>query len=822
MNNIFSGRTCFPFQLLIGVLLALSSCDSFNVNKTKPSTNLEIGDETVVATQTIPSSGGIVTVDSPGSEIDGLEIMVPPQSYSTSKTFTISTTPITSHKLGEYFNPLTALIQIENGGDYSDSIMEITIPIILPDGDIPLGFYYDEITGKLEAIPVKEYTSTSITLFTRHFMPASEISPTDLKAGGIKIDPTANLVISSISESVLKGKTIISSGFTVGKDDWEFTNFGSYISSGGHCAGQTLAAMWYYFEKKLKGEGDLFGKFSTLASLWQDNAIGYRFCSVIQEDYQVDGEVFTFFDKYIDKNQELDKLKYYMIAGAMLVTGEPQGIAIFLQTGTNAKGKPIWDGHAVICYQVAINEGKLYISDPNKPGIEQFIEFKNNKFEPYIAKLNGNAASNPYPFVTWYAKTAYIDWPQIGKRYTELLDSTIGNKAPNIFPPYTIWVKGKVDTQLKDGFSSNSDTLRCMVECPTAEQNFLVNGKKLIPFDMYDIDGIKIDNWVTKIFGAYVILKPGLNKIGFYIYATKNGVTYTNGNLIDLFIDFKWFNITYSKLFIDPNPILGKPDEEIKITAKSGGTAPKNAKYVWNFGDNTKEVTVKNDSIVKHKFQKEDDYTVTVDLYDNSTNKLVGQATAEANILTTEMTLPSKIKFEVQVSGDVSFVNLKDNSEYTSRQDIGIGNVITDLKLDGNFIIGYADTIEYWPNYGFNIHKKDLIKIGINKSDITSLEVFDTTTYIYENSTATSITYCKTKNNPFEGAWVDKFDSYNFEEIWGHNFIVSPYTVSSDILNNVIVKYNYQKTTTGNYPSTETLVTTTPTAKSIDIVLFEW
>jgi hypothetical protein len=633
MKNLFSGRTRFPFKWLVVLTLTLSSCSSFNVEKVKPSTNLEIGNETVVASQSVSTSGGTVMVDSPGSEIDGLAISVPKNSYSDSRTFKISTAPIINNTLGQYFNPITPLIQIENGGGYANSIMEITIPINISAGEVPLGFYYDEITGTLEAIPIKEFTSTSITLLTRHFMPASDLSPADetLKSGGIKVDPTANLVISSITESILKGKAIISSGFQVGKDDWEFPNYGSYIADGGHCAGQNMCAMWYYFEKKLKGEGNLFEKFSTVPSLWQDNAIGYRLCSVIHNDLAWEGTFIDFFDKYIDTNQERDKLKLYMIAGAMLTTGEPQGIGIYRKTGTNTDGSPKYGGHDLICYQVAINEGKLYISDPNKPGVEQFIEFKNNKFEPYIAKLNGHAASNPYPFVTWYAKTAYIEWDKIGKRYAELLDSTIGNKAPNTFPACTIWVKGKADLELKNGFSTNSDTLRCMVECPTASYVFNVNGKKYIRFSVYKDDGTQIDHWEDNGKG-YTILKPGLNKIGVYVFARKQGVVDNNGNLCDLFINFKWFNVYYSKLEIVPNSISGAPNDEMTFTASTGGTAPKNAKYVWNFGDGTSEVSVKNDSTITHTFSKEGNFDVSVKLYDNSTNKLIGEATAKANI----------------------------------------------------------------------------------------------------------------------------------------------------------------------------------------------
>lgn len=640
MKKIFSGKTQFSFYWILVIMIAFSSCNSFDGEKIKPSTNLQIGDEIELASKSIPISGGTVTVTTPENVIDGLEVIVPANSYPGSKTFTISTAEIKNHKLGQYFNPLTPLIQIGNGGGYASTIMEITIPITVPEGHIPLGFYYDEITGKLEAIPIESYTNKSITLLTSHFMSASELSPSNnLKAAGIKIDASSNIVISSIAESVLKAKPIISSGFKVGIDDWEFTNYGSYLVTGGHCTGQNIGAMWYYFEKKLKGESGLFNKFSTVQSLWQDNAIGYRFCSVIHKDLVWKGTFIDLFDKYIDKKQSMDKFKLYAIAGAMLTTGEPQGIGIYRQIGTYTDGTPQYEGHDLICHQVSINDGKLYISDPNEPGNEQFITFKNDKFEPYLAKLNGNAISNPYPFVTWYAKTAYIDWPQIGKRYEELLDSTIGNVAPNIFPPYTIWVKGKVDQELKDGFSMDSDTFRCIVECPTAEQFSLRNEKKLITFDMYDKDGNQIDNWEKNKFGAYVILKPGINKIGFCINSTRNGVVDKDNEQINLFIDFKWFNVYYSKLSIEPNPIVGEPKEEIKITALSKGSAPKKAKYVWNFGDGTKEVSIKNDSIVKHTFPSAGDFDVTLDLYDSSNDKLIGHATTKAKIGKAEFSL---------------------------------------------------------------------------------------------------------------------------------------------------------------------------------------
>ncbi len=453
-----------------------------------------------------------------------------------------------------------------------------------------------------------------------------------MKSSKVETNTGAKIIVSSISESILNSMPLISSGFKPGIDDWEFVNNGSYIAPRGHCAGQDMAAMWYYFEKK-ETEGGLYNKYSAVPAIQADNAIGYRFCSVLQKDIDPNntGAVNSLFWGNIDRNQDLDQLKIFSIAGAMLVTGEPQGISIYRQSGTDADGYPTYNGHDLICYQMGMVDGVMYISDPNTPGNGQKIEFKGGRFEPYSAKLNGNATSEEYKYITWYAKTAWIDWGQLGNRFKELTDSTIGNQAPDNFPAYTIWVKGKTDTKLTNGFTISSDTLRCYVECPKAELAYPENGKRLTRFSMHDENGYKID--VGEINRKYyVLLKPGLNKIGFFITARKEGVLDLAGNICDLYVDYKWFNVYFSKLKISPNPITGDPDKDIKITAMSDGTAPKSAKYVWSFGDGTKEVTVKNDSIVKHKFPKDGTYTVLVKLYDNSTDKIVGTAAARATI----------------------------------------------------------------------------------------------------------------------------------------------------------------------------------------------
>jgi hypothetical protein len=607
------------------------------------SNNITTGSFTDLYTGTVGLDGATVKISKPNTPVDGMEIVIPTNSFSTTQSLSVSYAEIKNHQFGTNFHPISPIISISCEGGYSNDLMRVTIPVKIPQGNIPLGFYYDEATGRLEGIPFESITATSITLLTRHFLPGS-----NLKSGEFNFKSTlpqgAKMIISSISESLLNGQQIISSGFKPGRDDWEFVNYGSYLNTGGHCSGQNIAAMWYYYEKKT-ALGSLFNKFSDNSNLWQDNAKGYRFCSVIHKDLIWNGMIATISEKYIDKNQLLDKLKLLTIAGTMLVTGEPQGIGIYRLFGLDQHGLPTYEGHDLICYQVSVSDGKLYISDPNLPDIEQYINFKDNKFDPYIAKKNGNATSHPYNFVNYYAKSAYIEWNKIGKRFEELVNNTIGTVAPNIFPAYTIWNKSGAGSELQDGTTVTKDTLHTIIISPTIGLHYLVSGQKLTGCYVYNQNGARIDRQegvsdakTSLKSGLYVILKPGINKLGYYIVGWDSKALDNNGKYLDNFIDFKWMTINYLYLKISADQTKGETNKEVKFIARTNGTAPKSAKYVWNFGDGTSSYTKITDSTAVHTFVNEGTFNIKVELFDNSTNSKTTETSINYEVI--EVTVP--------------------------------------------------------------------------------------------------------------------------------------------------------------------------------------
>ncbi|MBN1857236.1 MAG: hypothetical protein JW846_09845 [Dehalococcoidia bacterium] len=473
----------------------------------RPTGTLETGSEIPLVSETLGPSGGAVTVNKTGDPLDGLEIKVPSGAYSTPKQFDVSSKPVEGHDFGEYFTPATPLIGIENGGDYSEEFMTVTIPVEVPPDHFAMAFYYDESAGTLEGIPSTGMDNHSITIVTRHF---------------------CDIIVSIIKGSVLDDlmKSDIDSHFRPGIDDWQFVNNGSYIAKNGHCAGQCLSALWYFCEQPdgkdltLNGRYDKNGVKPATPDLWQDDSYGYRLSSAVQGDL---ADVWLKFENQFFKGLAGadDELAFKAFAYAIQLTGEPQVIYVYSSAG---------GGHAMVVYRV--HKDNLYISDPNYPGnTERRIRYSNGQLEPYESGANraeidaGNSTS--FDQIGYVAKSASVGWPTIAARWSEFKAGTIGDDR---FPQYQIDVVIDENNKepLVDGYESEYDKIEIEV-----------NAAFPVVWDIYR-NGAKIkrdDNWKYQ-------LEDGNNLIGVAIYGDVNNNP--EGRKWK-YVDFQYFNVQYGE-----------------------------------------------------------------------------------------------------------------------------------------------------------------------------------------------------------------------------------------------------------------------------------
>jgi len=172
--------------------------------------DINTGAKIEAVTQSVDSSGGYIAVSKAGDPLDGFVINLPANSYPDSSNFKVSYAPITDHTFGSDITPISPMIYVDNGGDFSSQLMYVRVPVTVPDGSFAMGFIYDATTKQLEGMPLVAVDADSVTVGTSHF---------------------TDFFISMISKALLKDD--IDSGFRPGIDDWQFTNYGSYITPGG-------------------------------------------------------------------------------------------------------------------------------------------------------------------------------------------------------------------------------------------------------------------------------------------------------------------------------------------------------------------------------------------------------------------------------------------------------------------------------------------------------------------------------------------------------------------------------------------------------------
>jgi hypothetical protein len=584
---MFRKICCGAFSTLLCLVLLLGSysCgDGISVTTDSGAgiTGSITVEKSVTAANTVVSTlGDTITISDSSSPLKGMTVVVPPDSYEYPKNFIISYAPIKNHTFGKDFNPATPLITINNGGEYSEELMEVDIPVDVPSGYLAMGLYYNSASGKLEGMATLAQDADSITVGTRHF---------------------SDFLVSLIKISELKSD--IDSLFRPGIDDWQFVNEGSYIAANGHCAGQAMTAAWYYVTQPdgkdlaLYNRYDNNGKEPDTPTLWQDDSYGYRFCSTVQRDIDWDGFAFKFWREQRGIN---DELTYNLFRYSMQLTGEPQMV------GLTKEGA---GGHAMICYR--IKDGKLYIADPNYPGnLERKIEYEANRLKPYESGANraeieaGNSIS--FDKIGYTGKTSIIDWNKISQRWTEFKAGTIGNDR---FPAYTVTYKNEdgVYVELKDGHVATSNLMDINYSALFGGSITIFRDGKVLPYDA----------------NFNITLNPGNNLLGIYIKGIVNVGTPQESKA---YVDFKYINVFYGEMKISPASQEMEPDISRTFNLELSEAAPQGAYFEWYVDGVLKQSG--HDFSISVSFPDAGEYTIVCKMLDN-TGKVLQQAQATA------------------------------------------------------------------------------------------------------------------------------------------------------------------------------------------------
>ncbi|MFQ5921247.1 MAG: hypothetical protein ACE5M4_00240 [Anaerolineales bacterium] len=473
--------------------------------------SLQLGERVRLAGGTVGPEGGAIRVNQPGDALDGMTIEVPAGAYSREVQFEISSRAIEGHTFGSDVSPKTPLIQIEAGDQLAEELLTISIPIRIEQDEFAMAFAYEpqtfEFQGVLEGVALLKSTNESVLVTTRQ--------------------PSRDVFVSSIPTERLRAD--VQTGFQHGVDDWPFVNYGSYISPSGHCAGQSLSAMYYFIEDlgaPLYEQYDNYdNSYRDTPDLFWDDELGYRLASVTQEaiDWGSQGRKFWF--KYAaNKN---DQMVYNAFTYAMMVTNAPQYVGIY---GEDDEGNRL--GHAMVIYG---KDGDSFgISDPNYPlGVEggerRAITFNPSagKFDPYYSGPNADDLGHAYTSIVYFGYRDLIDWDQLGQLWQELKAGHVGELE---FPDFELGVT-EADSQVEELLWFNHIS---------AQEQIAVRVRD-VAFNPYLVVYDGDTNLIAKGDEALEInLREGDNYLGFMVFSLGPD------NAMD-WVGFDWIKVIYDR-----------------------------------------------------------------------------------------------------------------------------------------------------------------------------------------------------------------------------------------------------------------------------------
>lgn len=630
------------------------------------------------AEATIGPAGGSITVTQPGQVGDGFRITVPAGVLTADVQVTVEVDTTQHIALPNGVTVAGPVFRVSGfPATAANAFLSIRLPVARGGDTVVAAFLRDPSTGRLELLPATERTATTYTAVTRHLSPVLMLRPPSLASRRVAAPA---IVATTIDIMALQAAELLiangaESGFRPGTDDWEFTNMGSWLESGGHCAGQSISAIWYYLARK-GIDGPLFDRFNVIDGIDQDDRDGYRFASVVQNVLnwrQLDRIFYLATGTSIASTFPLDKLHFTASVLSMLTTGEPQLITLQNDVG----------GHAVIAFRA--DQHHLYIADPNYPGQTRVIDFDGTYYTPFPAQPRATAPEELYSRIRGVGITELVAAASLDALWPSVLLSTIGNgKFPALQYQYYDLLADQWLT-LPGTLTTRQDRLRVRSICPDCGQG-LATAPGTTPPDYvqwltaWDMTGAVIGDGYTPAGqtseGSTFPLTQGTQRVGLYTQADTPENVWS-------FVDWTWLTVNAVPFAVEPDDARVAIGTTQSLVARPFGVHPASARYVWDFNDGTAPVTRMDDSTVQHQFTTAGLRTVTVEMWDHPAARRVARAESTIEVgdsVTTWVfdelkgTIPAWNPIDVQTAADYSrhelFFTAIKNAPATGRLDL--------------------------------------------------------------------------------------------------------------------------------------------------------
>jgi len=659
----------------------------------------ELGNYTEIGEATISLGSNKIVIENKKSVFNGLTVGVSDDYQGESRTMKFLSSPLPANLSTDLFDPVDEMLIIQSNDYYAQDPVYITIPIQTTDDEVPLVYFYNSSTNTLEAPTIVSEDNSGVTIVVRHFTSYAFDSELKSFTGGYP-EHEIRIIEGKIGKKYFRDvawKRKVSSGFVAGQDDWEFGNYGNIIDPDGYCAGQCLSALFYYDYRIWAGQNSLYNLFDRDLQISQDNTLGIRLASAVQE-FEEEISIKDLYDDFFIQGLGTSSEDFYEYYNARALEDAAKHIYFTqkpLFTGISDKD-PNGGAHAVIITSVDYENRTVWLVDPNHPGEEKVAHLKNDGYFDYVGGTSADGVETVFTNFLCLGQSMMSDWGQIGSHWQSLYDDIVGNDR---FPDceYSMTHNPGEENERSSNLGQTSlswlNSASTTKESPIIRFDCRVTSKKgeSIPSTVWVWAN---DHWIKPTKGNSYI---GIDLEGEELFNSTLGICVTefawdaNGNMLpDKWIDFKWINL--SEISLNPTHQSGEVGEELNWEVVMGDP-PESIRFEWNFGDGT-ELTSRNQFNASHTYKSEGVYPVIVNAYNDQTGEFFGTAAGSAEIAATELDLSkvTVLSFGVTVQGIVHTYSF----EYPpGRYSMGDG---AEGSFDGNvgtFILERTEDINY-------------------------------------------------------------------------------------------------------------------------------
>jgi hypothetical protein len=411
-----------------------------------------------VATQTVSTTGGTLTVNRPESPLHGASLRIDKGALPGATSISLVEMSTSALVLPTGLRALSPGLGIASNAGALAAGALVSLPTTAIPGTVVMVAVAEPGTGKITLLPTVKSTTTTITALLTSF-DARQGSPIALSLRNTADDELKIIpFLVGINEELLAGP--IDVGFRPGVDDWDFKPMGiatlpflpqqDYPLVGKASSvhdGIVSTALWYYANRRKAGGPPLYRSTQEAPGQPLSSRMGIRWAALAEGNVPSFNQVgslaaLDWDDFFTGDRAKFARLQFLAIKALMLTTERPTPVALLNIDNPdefNTDAAPL-----AIAYRAEGNT--LYLAIPAEPGREFQVQYTEQGMTPFNVQPAGSLGTvMQVKAVAGIAYVNVVNNSTLAEQWARVANRTIGI-AEGWPTPRLVWEKADLDT----------------------------------------------------------------------------------------------------------------------------------------------------------------------------------------------------------------------------------------------------------------------------------------------------------------------------------------------------------------------------------------